>query len=159
MSDKSTERMLLSHNFNLHNNELPALKREEFAQIFINGFKNQDVTVSLIENPHWIVEIIFPQQKFTPQEIGKKCAEILTTKRKEQHPDSQLNTDTLILGGKKSTLAISNSPTALQVGQWGVDVVETKQGDIFLTEINWENLSASKNSDSVFKIEIIGINK
>ncbi|BAZ43079.1 hypothetical protein NIES4102_00750 [Chondrocystis sp. NIES-4102] len=151
--------MLLSHNFNLRNNELPALKREEFAQIFIDGFKNKDVTVSLIENPHWIVEIIFPQQKFTPENIGQICGEILTTHRKNQHPDSQLNSDTLILGGRKSTIAISNSPTALQMGEWGVDVVETKQADIFLAEINWENLSASKTSDSVFKIEIIGTNK
>ena len=147
-------RMLLSHNFNLNNNELPALNREEFAQIFIDGLKEKDdISCSYIKNPHWVVEILFPS-KFEPHEIGQMCADLLISKRKSDRSGSKLTTDTLILGGKKTTPVTSPSPTSLQPGEWGVDVVETAQGDIFLESINWDNLTADKDSDSIFKIEL-----
>lgn len=154
MSDKSSGRMLLSHNFNLNNNELPALNREEFAQVFIDGLKEKEsVTCSYIKNPHWVVEIIFPLSEFAAKEIGQMCGDILTSKRKEALADSKLTTDTLILGGKKTTPASSASPTSLQTGEWGVDVVETADKNIFLTSINWDNLTADKPSDGIFKLE------
>ncbi|MDJ0594744.1 MAG: DUF2656 domain-containing protein [Pleurocapsa sp. MO_226.B13] len=154
MSDNSTGRMLLSHNFNLNNNELPALNREEFAQVFIEGLKSKEnISCSYIKNPHWIVEIIFPTEEYDAKEIGQMCGDILTSNRKSQRSDSKLNTDTLILGGKKTTPATSMSPTSLQQGEWGVDVVETKRGDIFLAQIAWEKMIASKPSDGIFKIE------
>lgn len=149
-------RMLLSHNFNLQNNELPALNREEFAQVFIDGFQEHlDISCSLIENPHWVVEIIFPSEDFFPRQIGQMCGDILVNKRKSEQPDSNLTTDTLILGGKKTTPASSSSPTSLQPGEWGVDVVETAQAEAFLTAINWETMISSKPSDGIFKIELL----
>lgn len=148
--------MLLSHNFNLNNNELPALSREEFAQVFIDGLKAQEnISCSYIKNPHWVVEILFPTDKFQAQEIGQICGAILTGKRKQDLANSELANDTLILGGKKVTPATSNSPTSLQTGEWGVDVVETIQGDIFLESINWDQLTADKPSDGIFKIELL----
>ena len=148
-------RMLLSHNFNLNNNQLPAINREEFARVFIDGLKEKaDISCSYIKNPHWVVEIRFPIDKFEPQEIGQMCGDILISKRRKDLSGSKLATDTLILGGKKNTPVISTSPTSLQPGEWGVDVVETAQGDIFLESINWDNLTADKTSDSVFKIEL-----
>ena len=52
--------MLLSHNFNLFQGELPVLNREQFAQIFIDGLEGgNEITCNFIDNPHWIVEIIF----------------------------------------------------------------------------------------------------
>ena len=146
--------MLLSHNFNLNNNELPALNREEFAQVFIDGLKEKEnISCSYIENPHWVVEIIFPTENFEPQTIGQMCGEILTNKRKSQ--TDSLKTDTLILGGKKTTPVNSASPTALKPGEWGVDVVETPKADAFLTSINWEILTEGKPSDGIFKIEFL----
>ena len=146
--------MLLSHNFNLRNNELPALTREKFAQIFIDGLQGkEDVKCSLINNPHWVVEIIFSQNKFEPREIGQICGEILTSRRKSQQPDSKLTIDTLILGGRKITPATSMSPSSLQIGDWGVDVVETIQAQTFLQEIAWEKMIAGKPSDGIFKLE------
>ena len=145
--------MLLSHNFNLNNNELPALNREEFAQVFIEGLPEQEhIQCSYIQNPHWVVEIKFPVDKFTPQEIGQMCGEILTNKRKSQL-ESELTTDTLILGGKKTTPVTSASSTSLQTGEWGVDVVETAQAEAFLAAINWDAMTADKPSDGIFKIE------
>ena len=147
--------MLLSYNFNLNNNELPALNREEFAQVFIDELKEKNnISCSYIKNPHWVVEIIFPTDEYQAKEIGQICGDILISKRKGESADSKLATDTLILGGKKTTPASSMSPTSLQPGEWGVDVVETAQGDIFLASINWDNLTADKPSDGIFKIEL-----
>ena len=156
MSDQSTGRMLLSHNFNLRNNELPALEREKFAQVFIDGLQQRDsIECNYIQNPHWVVEILFPPAEFEPKEIGRMCGEILTSKRKSQQPDSKANIDTLILGGKKTTPATSMSPTSLQPGEWGVDVVETIQAAAFLQEIAWSKMTADKPSDGIFKIEFL----
>ena len=156
MSDKSTVRMLLSHNFSLYNNELPAFNREEFAEVFIEGLQEQkEIECSQIQNPHWIVEIIFPTEKFEPKEIGRICGDILIDKRKSQYLDKKASTDTLILGGKKSTPATTMSPTSLQFGEWGVDVVETLQASVFLRDIAWEKTIASKPSDDIFKIEFL----
>lgn len=145
--------MLLSHNFNLRNDELPALEREKFAQVFIDGLEKKDVKCSFIQNPHWIVEIIFAQDKFEPKEIGQICGEILTSHRKSQLPDSKLTIDILILGGMKTTPATTMSPSSLQIGDWGVDVVETIQAQEFLKEIAWGKMIAGKPSDGIFKIE------
>ena len=146
--------MLLSYNFNFNNNELPALNREEFAQVFVDGLKDKaNIGCTYIENPHWVVEIIFPLEDFEPQAIGQMCGEILTSKRKSQ-VDS-ITTDTLILGGKKTTPVANNYPTTLQPGEWGVDVVETPQADDFLASINWEILTEDKPSNGIFKIEFL----
>ncbi len=148
--------MLLSHNFNLRNNELPALEREKFAQVFIDQLQGKDkIECRLIENPHWVVEILFPTEKFEPIEIGQMCGEILTSKRKSQQSDSNLTTDTLILGGRKTTPATSMSPTSLQIGEWGVDVVETIAAKVFLQEIAWSKMTADKPDDGIFKIEFL----
>lgn len=156
MSDRSTGKMLLSHNFNLRNNELPALNREEFAQIFIDGLQGtENIKCSSIDNPHWVVEIIFSTDQFEPKEIGQICGDILTNQRKSQQPDSKAIIDTLILGGRKTTPATSMSPNSLQIGEWGVDVVETIQADVFLAEIAWSEMIASKPSDGIFKIEFL----
>ncbi len=149
-------RMLLSHNFNLHNHELPALNREEFTQIFIDGLQGKEkIKCGLVDNPHWIVEIIFPTDQFKPKEIGQMCGDILTSKRKSQQLDSKAAIDTLILGGKKATPVASTSPTSLQTGEWGVDVVETFEAEAFLAEINWHNLTAGKSGERIFKIEFL----
>ncbi|MEM6613853.1 MAG: DUF2656 family protein, partial [Cyanobacteria bacterium P01_C01_bin.72] len=92
---------------------------------------------------------------YEAQEIGQLCGEILTSMRKSHQPDPKLTTDTLILGGKKTTSNTSTSPTSLKTGEWGVDVVETAQAEIFLTSINWDSLSANKPSDGIFKLEFI----
>lgn len=148
--------MLLSHNFNLNNNELPALNGEEFAQVFIDGLKGKEnITCRHIENPHWIVEIIFPSEKFEAEEIGKICGDILTSTRKENLAEAKLTTDTLILGGKKTSPVANNLPNTLQPGEWGVDVVETANGNAFLASINWEILIEGKSKDDIFRIDFL----
>ena len=146
--------MLLSHNFDLYDNVIPALNREQFAQVFIEGFQNHNnITCSLIENPHWIVEIMFPTEEYSAEQIGEKCGQILFSTRKSQNNPQM--PQILILGGKKTSPAMSSSPTSLQPGEWGVDVVETAAAEAFLASINWEQLSSQKPVENVFKIELI----
>ena len=156
--------MLLSHNFNLYNGELPAFNREEFAEIFIEELeKSENIKCSFIENPHWIVEILFSQDEYTAEEIGKICGKILREKRQEQSGDlaqgealrDRSIPDLLLLGGKKTTPATSSLPTSLQPGDWGVDVVETPSASTFLSRIQWDTTLAQKPIDRVFKIEFI----
>ena len=157
MSDSKTGRMLLSHNFDLQDSVFPQLSREEFAKVFIDGFQDdKNITCSSIDNPHWIVEIIFPSDEFSADKIGQFCANILEQKRKSQKPDNVKLPDILILAGKKTTPPLNNSPTSLQPGEWGVDVVETASTDSFLAALNWDARVEQKPIDSVFKIEIKG---
>ena len=93
------------------------------------------------------------KDKYEPKAIGQMCGEILKNKRKDEIANAPLTTDTLILGGKKTTPVANNLPTTLQPGEWGVDVVETANAKAFLASINWEILTADKPSDGIFEIE------
>ncbi len=157
MSDFQIGRMLLSHNFEIIDKSFPPLSREEFAQVFIDGFKDyKNITCESMNNSHWMVEIVFSQDEFSPHQIGQYCAEILEQKRKSEKPEYVKMPDILILAGKKTTPPINDSPTSLQPGEWGVDVVETASADNFLTSLNWYEKVEQKPLDRVFKIEIKG---
>ncbi|MDJ0796551.1 MAG: DUF2656 domain-containing protein [Calothrix sp. MO_167.B12] len=155
MSNVSKARMLLSHNFDISEDILPALSREEFAQVFIEGL--QDVAeCRLVNNPHWIVEVLFDADKYSATQMGEYYANALVTLRREQIKNGQKLPPILILGGIKTTPAMSTSPDSLQPGEWGVDVVETRDGDSFLAGIGWKNAIANKPSSSIFKVERCG---
>ncbi len=154
MNDSQPLRMLLSHNFDITDEKVPALSREAFTQVFTDGFNsNSEIKCRLLDNPHWIVEIIAPDV-MTAQQVGEKCAQILANSRKESI--GTLDFDILILGGIKTTPATSDSPDALQPKQWGVDVVETKSGDRFLQSIGWAATIATRPAEGIFKIELRG---
>jgi Protein of unknown function (DUF2656) len=148
-------RMLLSHNFDLADPNVPALSREAFTQLFIEGFSSAypEVKCREVNNPHWIVEVLCPSNLLTPQEVGTQCHKILADSRKNARSIDTLDFDILILGGIKTTPPTSNSPDALKPNEWGVDVVETKSGEQFLRSINWDATIASKPVDSIFKVE------
>lgn len=154
--------MLLSHNFDLTTEQAPILSRTAFAQVFIDGFATHpEIQCRQVDNPHWIVEIIWAETTFTPRQIGEKCAQILFDRRQQSR--ATIDFDILILAGIKTTPATSNSPVALQLNQWGVDVVETRSGEDFLRLIGWEktisqaegSANDSKSVESIFKVEII----
>jgi Protein of unknown function (DUF2656) len=147
--------MLLSHNFDLKDGKTPALSREAFTQVFIDGFRTHpEVKCRQVDNPHWIVEIVCTDGFLTPQQVGEKCAQILSNSR--QQSLGKIDFDILILGGIKTTPATSNSPDALQPNQWGVDVVETNSGEAFLRSISWATTIAGKPLDTIFKVEVNG---
>ncbi len=144
--------MLLSHNFDISPDVLPALSREEFAEVFQTGLSAQpNLHCRLISHPHWTVEILFATPEFSAQQVGELCAQVLAEVRSPQ-VTSGTNPDILVLGGLKTTPPTSNSPDALQPGEWGVDVVETPSGDAFLQGIAWETTISQKPPDSIFKV-------
>lgn len=152
MNDPQSLRMLLSHNFDLNDGHTPALSREAFTQVFIDGFSaDPEVKCRQVDNPHWIVEVVCVAGYLTPQQVGEKCAQILSNSRKQSL--GAINFDILALGGIKTTPATSNSPDALQSNQWGVDVVETKSGEQFLRSISWDTTISGKSPDTIFKAE------
>ena len=146
-------RMLLSHNFDIDTEEIPILNRDLFAKVFVDGLKpHNNISCSSIDNPHWIVEILYSEAKYTPKEIGEICSQILVKKRQEQIADNKIMYDVLFLGGKKLTPTLSNSETSLKTGEWGVDVVETPAAEAFLTDIQWYSTTANKPAENIFKI-------
>jgi hypothetical protein len=148
-------RMLLSHNFNVTPDIVPALAREEFAEVFQSSLE-QDAHLKcrLIHHPHWIVEILFATAQYSPQQVGELCARALARRRQAQRSHPQYLPEILVLGGLKTTPPTSDSPDALQPGNWGVDVVETLSGEAFLQTIAWEATIAQKPADSIFKVEL-----
>lgn len=147
--------MLLSHNFDVSPDQVPALSREEFAEVFQAGLQaHQSLQCRLVQHPHWTVEIRFPTDTFSPSQMGELCAQALADKRRSQQLSAAVFPEILVLGGIKTTPPTSDSPDALQPGNWGVDVVETNSGAAFLQAIGWENTIAQKPADSIFKVEL-----
>lgn len=153
----ATSRMLLSHNFDLGSGPIPALSREEFTAVFSDGFSDRPaLQCQAVNNPHWILELKFDTEAWTPEQLGQACAQLLRQHRQQQlagHADATaLLPMVLILGGIKITPPTSDSPTALQTGEWGVDVVETANGDLFLESIHWHTTISQKDPTTIFKV-------
>jgi hypothetical protein len=147
-------RMLLSHNFNVSPDRLPVLSREAFTEVFQAGLSvHPMLRCRMVEHPHWTVELLFPTAEFAPAQVGQLCAEALAQQRRQQVGTTA---EILVLGGIKTTPPTSDSPDALQPGDWGVDVVETESGDRFLESINWDTTVAQKPAEMVFKVELKG---
>jgi hypothetical protein len=153
MTNESQGRMLLSHNFDVTPDILPPLSREQFAEIFRSALQTTPLQCRLLDHPHWTVEILFPTD-FTPTQVGELCAQSLAATRKSQRLNTAITPEILVLGGLKTTPPISNSPDALQPGEWGVDVVETLSRAAFLQSIAWDATIAQKPTDSIFKVEL-----
>ncbi|PZO45155.1 MAG: DUF2656 domain-containing protein [Pseudanabaena frigida] len=147
--------MLLSHNFDVSPDIVPALSREEFTAVFQKGLGDRpSCQIRLVNHFHWIVEILFDLDLFSPQQIGEFCAQALADKRLDQGIERNVLPEILVLGGIKTTSPTSDSPDTLQTGDWGVDVVETLASKTFLQSIAWDATIASKPVDAIFKVEL-----
>jgi hypothetical protein len=145
-------RMLLSHNFDITDGSVPALSREEFTELFRAGLSDDTrMQCRSIAHPHWIMEILFASD-LAPKTVGSECARILAQHRQQATGN---RVDILVLGGIKTTPPTSPDPDALQPGEWGVDVVETVSGDLFLMKIEWAATIAQKPTDSIFQVQLI----
>jgi Protein of unknown function (DUF2656) len=143
--------MLLSHNFDITDGRLAALSREEFTEIFRAGLSDEPgIQCRSIAHPHWIMEILFASD-LAPTTVGSECARILAQHRQQA---AGTRADILILGGIKTTPPTSLDPDALQPGEWGVDVVETVSGALFLTKIEWDATIAQKPAESIFNVQL-----
>ena len=154
MTDAPQGRMLLSHNFDIADNTIPPLSRADFVAVFQDGLSHlRQIDCRAIENPHWIVEVIFPTPTISPQQMGIYIGQALLAKRQDQIGNILLQ-NILVLGGVKTTPATSTLPDALQPGEWGVDVVETLSAQQFLDRIGWEAAVSQRSPDTVFKVEL-----
>jgi Protein of unknown function (DUF2656) len=152
VSESNWGRMLLSHNFQVSPEFFTALSRSEFTTVFAEGLGSQ-MKCQMLDNPHWVVEILFPADVFTPQQVGELCAQALAAKRQPAtHHSVTGKLEILVLGGLKTTPPTSDSPAALQPGNWGVDVVETSSGEEFLRSINWDTMIADKPPATIFQV-------
>ncbi len=136
-------RMLLSHNFNIQSEKVPALSRSEFTAIFQAGL-GEGYQCQEVDSPHWIVEVLFPGDRL-PQVVGEAVATALAAFRKA-------DVEILALGGLKSTPPTSSAPSALQPGEWGVDVVETADSEEFLKSIDWANTVIGRSAETFFEV-------
>lgn len=147
-------RMLLSHNFDVSPQDFPPLSREAFTEVFQKGLSiHEAIQCQLVDHPHWIVEIRFPEDQITSKQVGELCAKALAEQRKTRHPQNAMP-HILVLGGLKTTAPTSNSPATLQSGDWGVDVVETANSEVFLQKIDWTMMAGQRPPDNIFKVEL-----
>ncbi len=150
MTNDAKGRMLLSHNFALIESKVHPLNRIEFSEVFTQALSGTTgLACTAVDHPHWVVEVIYDEEKYTPTDVGQQCADALVAYRKTHQP-----TDFTImaLGGIKDTPVTSPKPS-LQTGEWGVDIVETADPEEFLEEIKWNKLAGAKPAEAVFRID------
>jgi hypothetical protein len=156
MTESRTGRMLLSHNFDMPEGVFPPLSREDLTLVFAEGLSQYpQIKCRELNHPHWMVEVLFPNQDFSPPQVGEFCAQALLDKRMSQGKVDDSFPDILILAGLKKTPPLSSDAEALQPGQWGVDLVETPSADSFLMGLGWEEKTSGKSIEDVFKVERI----
>ena len=144
--------MLLSHNCTLADDQVSPLNRADFAHVFMSALKpHQAIRCSLIDNPHWIVEVLFDPQQHSSTDVAMLCAQSLSSRRLADPYPKLDNHTVMLLGGIKTTPALGSSPTSLRPGEWGVDVVETVSPQEFLAGINWETAIAMIKGLSILK--------
>ena len=146
----TTSRMLLSHNFNVNAGIIPALSRAGFTQVFVEALSDC-AKCRLVENPHWIVEVLFDADKIAPAQLGDRYLKALAEHRQSTLDSTIQLPQYLALGGLKTTPAMTSSPDSLQPNDWGVDVVETGDADRFLEGLGWDTAIADRPVDHVFK--------
>jgi hypothetical protein len=97
-----------------------------------------------LNHPHWMLKVE------SELDVNNMAEALLNTWRlvrlKLGHT---FNHTAIALGGRKDDNANPSSP--LQIGSWGVDLVETIDSDAFLRSINWDALKSGRPVDAVFE--------
>ncbi|MCP9809495.1 DUF2656 family protein [Cyanobium sp. HWJ4-Hawea] len=136
---------LISHNLQLPNGSIPSLTASELAE----GLKSHCdgvITAEALSHHHWLVRLVGKQD---PHELASQLVGAWASLREGAGHD--VDHAILALGGRKDSPASSGSP--LDLGSWGVDVVETMDPKGFLEAINWQALKAARPADGVFEVE------
>ncbi len=144
-------RFLLSHNDNISPTLAPALTVDEFCGAFathLNQHLAVPCQVAPIAHPHWRCEITV---EATPIAVGQALVAALSQARARQL-GQPIAYQILALGGLKTTPAASPDPMALQLGEWGVDVVETLDSPEFLANLGWDQLIAGRSTAEIFQV-------
>ena len=127
---------------------VPVLSAELNAQGLADGFRRHCSSLTKVEalsHPHWMVRV---DSNAAPKDLASQIIKAWSSFRRElgHDPDHAV----MALGGRKDTNPLPDSP--LQLGSWGVDLVDTADPNGFLTSINWNNLKMGRPADGVFEV-------
>lgn len=137
-------RFLLSHNLQISSDILPIVSSEYIATALTSTLPD-DIAVSTVQHGHWIIQV---DSALEPVELARLILSSWRLMRSNDLESSEYQL--LALGGRKDSLATSGA--LLQLGDWGVDLVETAEIDSFLASINWPALKSGRPTDSIFEI-------
>jgi hypothetical protein len=140
----SMTQFVLSHNPQVSSQSLLVLQATELAG-GLSEQAMQGVSIDVLQHPHWKVRVT---SDVSPEELAQTVLKAWRRFRIRQGGPTDFTI--LALGGRKDGLATPNS--LLQVGSWGVDVVETDQPSEFLANINWEGLKSGRPADAILEI-------
>jgi hypothetical protein len=139
-------RFLLSHNLQVQSACLPALSAQDLA-VGLATHTPANIKLEVLSHPHWLVQL---DAELAPDDLAD--AVLLAWRQFRCSAGATDNACKLLaLGGRKDEPAGPGS--ALQQGDWGVDVIETLDIDAFLESINWELLRQGRSTDGVFQVQ------
>lgn len=142
-------KFLLSHNYSLPEAIAPAIASADFCNVFAAYEQApQPWTVRLLTHPHWRCAVV---TELSPEQTGQLLLNALVSYR-QQHLEQPITYTVMALGGIKRTPVTSNHPDTLQIGEWGVDIVETLDADSYLQTIGWATVSAERPPEDIFKV-------
>ena len=102
-------------------------------------------STTALYHPHWMVKV---ESSADANVLAEK---VLTSWRSFRHGLGDNNNYVILaLGGRKDSATVLNSP--LEQGFWGVDIIETRDPQGFLSSINWNALKETRPNDSVFEV-------
>ena len=139
-------RFLLSHNLQVVSENLKGLNSADLAAGLVAHLPT-DVRVQAVSHPHWLVQV---EADLLPLDLAN--AVLLAWRQLRCSAGASEDACQLLaLGGRKDEQAASGA--LLQQGDWGVDVVETRDSVAFLQSINWELLKQGRAPDGVFELQ------
>lgn len=137
------QRMLCSYN---HAKAGEAWSHEQFQELIAAALADLPVTVSPMEHSHWLVEV--SSDTLQAAQVGMLITTHIAKQRRRSNPPVEV----LALGGQKTA---PSAFSTLNVGDWGVDVVETHDAQSFLDSISWSETVQSKDPDVIFKTKSV----
>ena len=135
---------VLSHNLQVHSEAVPSLSPAVLAKT-LQASSQHISAAEAFEHPHWLVRI---DSELDASALALELPRAWRAMRRTLGHGADY--EILALGGRKDNPGMPGSP--LQKGSWGVDVVETKDGDAFMKSINWEGLKQGRPDDGVFEV-------
>ncbi len=154
---KSTKQsLLLTHKFDCNDPIFPPLSREEFTQVFIDGFSKYPlISCSLVNHSYWISKISFPFPKFSAEDIAKISAQALAQKRLAESPIGHIIPDIIILGEKSNQVGLHHDDFTQKNSHWTLTIIETKSGKTLLKNLYTKSLGYSSSKDNLFTVALI----
>jgi len=135
---------VVSHNLQVRSEALPSLRPDLLAEP-LHANSQHISAAEPLEHPHWLVRI---ESGLEASALAVELTHAWRAMRKTMGHGA--DHELLALGGRKDSPGMPGSP--LQPGSWGVDVVETQDGDAFLKAINWDGLKQGRPEDGVFEV-------